>query len=138
VIGPGVAQQGILRSYMRRLLLLAALVAALMPAQKYEMERYVFGLFRKGPKFTSEDSPERQKIQEGHMANINRMAESGALLVAGPLLDNGDARGILIFKDTPLEDVRKMIDQDPAVQSGRLVVELHPWMAAKGLRVNGP
>ena len=80
MIGPGVAQHGILRSYMRRLLLLAALVAALMPAQKYEMQRYVFGLFRKGPKFTSEDSPERQKIQEGHMANINRMAESGALL----------------------------------------------------------
>jgi len=31
-----------------------------------------------------------------------------------------------------------MVDEDPAVKAGRLVVELHPWFAAAGLRVNPP
>src|SRR5205807_3963595 len=108
------------------------------PEPKYEMRIYVLGLLRKGPNAGQGTKEEAEKIQEGHMANIRKMAETGKLIVAGPMGDNGDLRGIFIFDAKSPDEVRDMVNQDPAIQAGRLIVELHPWYAAAGLRVNGP
>ena len=108
------------------------------PEPKYEMTKYVMGLLRKGPKWSAASTEETQRIQEGHMANIRKMAAGGKLVVAGPFTDNGDVRGVFIFQQTSIDEARAMVDEDPAVKAGRLVVELHPWFAAAGLRVNPP
>jgi len=76
------------------------------------------GLLRKGPKWTP----------EGHMAHIEKMADTGKLIVAG----------VFIFMLKSVDEARAMVDADPAVKAGRLVVELHPWFAVAGLRVNDP
>jgi uncharacterized protein len=108
------------------------------PEPKYEMTNYVLGLLRRGPNAGQGTKEEAARIQEGHMANIRKMAEAGKLIVAGPMGDNGDLRGIFIFNAKSPDEVRDMVNQDPAIQAGRLIVELHPWYAAAGLRVNGP
>ena len=108
------------------------------PEPKYEMTSYVMGLLRKGPKWTGSNNEEAQRIQEGHMENIRKMAATGKLVVAGPFTDNGDIRGILIFQETSIEEAKAMVDQDPAIKAGRMIVELHPWFAAAGLRVDAP
>ena len=127
-----------------RLLLLAFLTPLLFaadekkPEPKYEMTNYIMGLLRRAPNWTAASTEETQRIQEGHMANIRKMAATGKLIVAGPFTDNGDLRGVLIFQNTSMDEAKAMADQDPAVKAGRLVVELHPWFAAAGLRVNAP
>lgn len=108
------------------------------PAPRYEMTTYYVGLLYRGAKWTSRVTPETQKVQEGHMANIRRMAAAGKLVVAGPFSDDGELRGMFIFTTASLEEARALCDQDPAVQAGRLKVELHPWYAAAGIRVNAP
>jgi len=108
------------------------------PEPKYEMTNYVMGLLRRGPNWTAAKSEETQRIQDGHMANIQKMAATGKLVVAGPFTNDGSLRGVFIFQQTSLEEARAMVDQDPAVKSGRLVVDLLPWFAAAGLRVNPP
>ena len=113
-------------------------VAEEPPAPKYEMTTYVVGLLYRGPKWTRESTAETQKIQEGHMANIRKMAAAGKLAVAGPFADDGDLRGIFIFQNTTLDEARALADQDPAIQAGRLRLDLHPWFAAKGLKVDPP
>jgi hypothetical protein len=55
-------------------------------------------LLHKGPKWTAEDTTYNRGIQEGHMANIRKMADTGKLIVAGPFSDNGELRGVFIFK----------------------------------------
>ena len=63
------------------------------------------------------------------------MAETGKLIIAGPFADGGDLRGMLIFRvDTP-EEAKALAEQDPAVKAGRLVLEWHPWFAAKNITV---
>src|SRR6266542_319306 len=84
------------------------------PEPKYEMTNYVMGLLRKGPNWTAASTEETQRIQDGHMANIRKMAATGKLIVAGPFGDNGDLRGVFIFQQTSMEDAKAMIDQDPA------------------------
>src|SRR6266404_2104624 len=120
--------------------LLAGACAVLMYAAEpqYEMTTYVMGLLRKGPKWTPESNAYTRGIQEGHMANIRKMAATGKLIVAGPFSDNGDLRGVFIFKLKSVEEAKAMVDEDPAVKAGRLVVEFHPWFAASGLKVDPP
>src|SRR5204863_9675659 len=55
---------------------------------KFEMTNYVLGLLRKGPNSGQGTKEEAAKIQEGHMANIRKMAETGKLIVAGPIGDD--------------------------------------------------
>jgi uncharacterized protein YciI len=107
------------------------------PEPKYEMDNYVVGLLKRGPKWTKEVTDESKKIQAGHMAHIGKMAATGKLIVAGPFMDGGDLRGMFIFKTT-LEDAKAMAEEDPAVKAGRLAVDLHPWFAGKGLSVAPP
>ena len=51
----------------------AAAPAALPPG----MDAYFFGLLYRGPAWTPGETDETKKIQEGHMANIQRMADVG-------------------------------------------------------------
>ena len=101
----------------------------------YEMTTYYVGFLYRGPKWTPEVTPETTRIQEGHMANIRRMAEAGKLLVAGPFSDDGALRGMYVFTVGSMEEAEKLVQTDPAVQSGRLRFELHPWFAAKNIVV---
>jgi uncharacterized protein len=63
------------------------------------------------------------------------MGESGKLLVAGPFMDGGDLRGMFVFRVETLEEAKALAEQDPAVKAGRLVIEWHPWFAAKNITV---
>ncbi len=98
-----------------------------------KMETYYMGFLIKGPNWSPNPVPGAEKLQEAHLAHIRKMAETGSLLVAGPFLDSTQVRGILIFKASSAAEVTALAEQDPAVQAGRLVVEIHPWMVQKGV-----
>jgi len=109
-----------------------ASLAKKLGADEYGMKKYVMVFLKKGPK-RDQDSATAAQIQAGHMANINRLADEGKLIVAGPFLDNGELRGIFILDVPTLEEAEKLTNTDPAVQSGRLVMELHPWYGSAAL-----
>ena len=96
------------------------------------MKTYYLGLLRKGNARTSNSTPELQKLQEAHLNHLTLPAKSGKLVMAGPLTDNGDVRGIMVFVTETLEEAKKLAEQDPAVKAGRLKVEIHPWFAKSG------
>jgi uncharacterized protein YciI len=97
-----------------------------------DLSTYYFGFLKKGAAWTAERTPETQKIQEGHMAHLNASAKTGKLVIAGPMGDNGDIRGILVYKTSTVEEARAIAEADPAVKAGRLRVELHKWFVTKG------
>ncbi|HKY05277.1 MAG TPA: YciI family protein, partial [Blastocatellia bacterium] len=94
---------------------------------------YVFGVLVRGPNWSPTMTDETKKIQEGHMANINRLAAMGKLVLAGPFIEGGDRRGIFIFKVNSLEEAERLTNTDPAVIAGRLKIELHRWAVPAGM-----
>lgn len=102
-------------------------------ADDYGMRHYVMALLKAGPN-RSQDSTEAAELQRAHMENINRMAEEGTLLLAGPFLDGGALRGVYVFDVESVEEARALTETDPAIQTGRLEMELHPWYGPAALR----
>lgn len=102
-----------------------------MASNAEELKAYYLVILKKGP-HRDQDSTTAEQIQKGHMENITKMAEAGKLNVAGPFLDDGDLRGIFVFNLSSEQEVRALVDNDPAVKAGRLIYEIHPWMTAKG------
>jgi len=94
-----------------------------------------FAFLKKGPnrKEGDDKNPEIQELQKAHIANIQRLAGMKKLLVAGPFGDNGDLRGIFVFRVGSLEEAQSLCATDPMVKAGRLVVELHPWQIPEGV-----
>lgn len=107
-------------------------LAAKLGADDYGMRRYVFAFLKAGPN-RDQDSLAAVKLQKAHMDNIARLAEEGKLALAGPFLDGGEIRGIYIFNVEDVEEARRLTETDPAIQAGRLEMELHPWYGSAGL-----
>jgi len=128
---------------MRLLLILPLLTACafaqdVKPAAEkpFQMDHYVMVFLYRAPNRPNIPEAESNKIQEGHMGNIQHMAKIGKLLLAGPFEDNGDLRGLFLFKPgVSIDEVKKLVDADPAVKAGRLRYEIHPWFAAKGIQI---
>jgi uncharacterized protein YciI len=102
---------------------------AVKPKLENQIKQYWFVMLTAGNNRT-QDSAAAAKIQEGHMANINRLYYAGNLKVAGPFGDEGNWKGIFIFDCTTKEEVEKLLNTDPAIAAGRLAYEIHPWWTA--------
>jgi uncharacterized protein len=96
--------------------------------QPPQLVTYYLGLLYKGPVRT-QSADESAKIQAAHLQHLESMYKQGILLIAGPMGDDGDLRGIVVLKVKSLEEAQTLVHEDPAVKAGRLRVELHPWMS---------
>lgn len=95
------------------------------------LQQYFIAFLKRGPE-RSQDKAASDSIQELHLAHLGRMYEAGYADISGPFGDDGDIRGITIYNVPTLQMADSLANIDPAVQAGRLVIEVHPWWAAKG------
>lgn len=104
-------------------------------ADDYGMKQYVLVILKTGSNTTT-DKNKLNEYFRGHMENINRLANEGKLIVAGPLGKNDKAyRGIFILDAKTVEEAQKMVGADPAVKAKIFDVELYPWYGSAALPV---
>ncbi|HEY6506763.1 MAG TPA: YciI family protein [Vicinamibacterales bacterium] len=109
-----------------------AALAKKLKADQYGMRTYVMAFLKAGPN-RNRSREEAQKLQQAHMANINRLAAEGKLVLAGPFADDGPLRGVYIFDVATVAEAEALTRTDPAIQAGSLVMELHPWYGSAAL-----
>tara|TARA_R110002072_G_scaffold22615_1_gene79301 strand:- start:128196 stop:128690 length:495 start_codon:yes stop_codon:yes gene_type:complete len=95
------------------------------------MQQYFIAFLKSGPN-RSQTKAEADSLQTLHLAHLGRMYEEGYADISGPFGDDGDIRGITIYNVPTLKMADSLANMDPMVKSGRLVIEMHPWWAAKG------
>ncbi len=103
-----------------------------LKADSLGMKHYVMAFLKAGPK-RDQDEATTEQLQAAHLNNIKRLADEGKLVIAGPFLDGGDLKGIYIFNVETIEEAKALTESDPAIQAGRLVMELHPWYGSAAL-----
>lgn len=95
------------------------------------MQQYFIAFLKRGPN-RSQSKEETDSLQVLHLAHLGRMYEEGYADISGPFGDDGEIRGITIYNVPTLKMADSLANMDPMVKAGRLVIEIHPWWAAKG------
>jgi uncharacterized protein len=82
------------------------------------------------PELTEEEAAE---LQDAHLAYQARLGDEGYKIAGGPFdaQDDERLRGLSVFSVDP-ETARRLYESDPAVQRGRLAVEVMTWMVPAG------
>lgn len=108
-------------------------LAESLGADAYGMKSYMLVILKTGPN-KIEDKNKLSELFKGHMENINRLVESGKLVVAGPFGKNDkNYRGIFIFNVKTIEEATALLDNDPAVKEKLLEAEVLPWYGSAAL-----
>ncbi len=95
------------------------------------MKKYFLVLLKQGENRTHPEE-EAALIQTQHLAHMDSLALLGKIKLAGPMGNDGDLRGIVVYNVTSLEEATTLANQDPAIIAGRLVAEVYPWWSLKG------
>ena len=102
------------------------------PAQ---FDRYHLVMLVRGDNPPVLNNIESQQLQAEHLGHLKKMADEGHMLVAGPFAQQFDdrLRGMCLYNPSlSREEVRELAEADPAVEAGRLKVEVMDWYTAKG------
>ena len=95
------------------------------------MQQYYIAFLKRGSNRT-QNKQETDSLQILHLEHLGRMYELGYADISGPFADDGDIRGITIYNTPNQQMADSLANLDPMVKAGRLVIEIHPWWAAKG------
>jgi uncharacterized protein YciI len=94
---------------------------------QHKLVQFHMAILKKGPKWAPTHTKETEQMHQAHLARAQSLLESGKAIVAGPLTDDGEIRGLYVFRAPSAEEAKAWAKDDPAVASGRLVAEMHPW-----------
>jgi len=95
------------------------------------MQQYFIAFLKRGINHSQSEN-ELKELQEAHLAHLGKMYELGYADISGPFGDDGDIRGVTIYNTPTLQMADSLANSDPMVKAGRLIIETHPWWAAKG------
>ena len=99
----------------------------------YGMKSYVLVILKTGTNKTT-DKKIIDSLFSGHMDNINRLAKSGLLVVAGPMKKNEKSyRGIFILNVKTIGEAETLLSTDPAVKEKLLEAETYIWYGSAAL-----
>jgi uncharacterized protein YciI len=106
-------------------LILCFLVSAL----NANSQQFIFVFLNKKQHAAELPKEQLDKLMEGHMANIKRLAKEEKLLAAGPFDGGG---GIFIFRTNSKDEVKEWLSTDPGVQAKRWDIEIFNYQPRVG------
>lgn len=109
-------------------------LAKSLNADDFGMKTYVFCILKTGSNTTA-TKEEKAKLFEGHMANINKLAAEGKLVIAGPFMKNDrNYRGVFVFNVSTIEEANALVETDPAVKAKIFEAEMTIWYCSAALQ----
>ena len=107
-------------------------LAKRLGADERGMREYVMCFLKTGS-LKVDDAAKRAELMKGHFGMINRLANEGKLILAGPFSNGGDFRGIYVFDVKTIEEAQKLTETDPSIKEGYFKVEFIKWYGSAAL-----
>ncbi|MEE1756037.1 YciI family protein [Streptomyces sp. SP18CS02] len=77
------------------------------------------------------DRAGRQGLHPAHAENLYRLADSGVLLLGGPLV--GENAGLLLYEVADRDELQRILDDEPYVKGGVVArTRIREWGPGKG------
>lgn len=96
-------------------------------APQFKLVEFHMAVLKRGPRWSAGGMP--KEVEAAHVSNVLSLIESGKAIIAGPLVNAGDILGIYVLRAKSAEEAKTWAENDPAVKSGDLVAEMHPWLS---------
>ena len=110
-------------------------LASSLGADERGMKTYVLVILRSGPA-KIEDRELRDSLFTGHFSNMDKLAEEGKLVAAGPFNTNdNEYRGLFIFNVSTIAEAEELVKGDPTVTNGIFVTEMYRWYGSAALQM---
>ncbi len=90
------------------------------------LKPYFLGLLRRGPRWNETQGPGGTQLMERQLAYLREHSEAGHYLAAGPVMDESELAAMLLIAADTYAAALALAENDPGVQAGRLVAEVHP------------
>jgi len=100
-------------------------------ADEYGMKQYTL-VFLKPGESGQADSAKAAGIQKQHLKYLKDLMDKETILLLGPLMEEASISGLCIY-NCDVAEAKKLAAADPAVMSGELVVEVHPWYSSAAI-----
>jgi len=100
-------------------------------ADQYGMKVYSLVYLKAGARKLT-DTVQAMATQKQHLKYLKDLMDKGTMLILGPIMEEANISGICIY-NTTVDEAKKLSKADPAVISGELKVEVHPWYASAAL-----
>ena len=103
-----------------------------------DLEAFELVVLRRPTEPRDYDEPTLGRIQREHLAYHASLRESGQVVTNGPVTDQPDEslRGLTFYRTGSLQEARRLAQADPAVQAGRLEIEVMTWYCPPGTMVS--
>ena len=72
----------------------------------------------------------RPEMLEAHARYVEKLRAEGKLSAAGNVDGEDELAELIVFRAIPLEEVQRLLGDDPAVKAGAFKVEYHQWWSA--------
>ena len=97
------------------------------------LDAYTVVFLRRPPGAPQLSDDELAALQREHLAFNARMRDAGHAVITGPVSGQPDVslRGLSVFRRS-VDETRKLMDGDPSVRAGRLVVDVFTWYMPAG------
>jgi len=108
-------------------------LAKKLGADEYGMKNYILVILKTGENKTTDQDFISEQFS-GHLKNIERLADEGKLIIAGPLGRNEHAyRGIFVLDVSTEDKAEELLQTDPAIREGLLAADLFEWYGSAAL-----
>lgn len=106
-------------------------------ASQSHQAKYVFVYLKTGPESANKTREQRDEIFKGHMSNMQRLADEGKLIIAGPFSQPRDKawRGVFLFDVATVDEAKALTATDPGVIAGVFVADAHAVTGSPSLRL---
>src|SRR5689334_701466 len=109
------------------LLLVSAPAISAQTEPAHKLVEFHLALLRHGPKWTTTDNAEKERLKAEHLNYVMSLLDSGKAIIAGPFTDGGEISGVFIFRAKSAEEAKAWVDADPTIAAGLQIEEMHPW-----------
>jgi uncharacterized protein len=99
-----------------------------------DLEAFELVVLRRPAQPASYDDEALERIQREHLAYHASLREAGHVVTNGPVTDQPDEsfRGLTFYRTGSLDQARRLAQADPAVQAGRLEIDVMTWYCPPG------
>jgi uncharacterized protein len=101
-----------------------------MTMQRTIGTHWVFRLIPPRPTFDQDMTAAEREIMDDHATYWGEIAKRGRMVAYGPVRDQSGSWGLGVIESSSEDEVRQLVDGDPAVTSGMARMEYGPMLVS--------